>query len=125
VKKLLLLVIAFQVISDGDFLNEVTKINSLLDHYYVHKKESSPIGIIEFFKLHYFDRMHEDSDPKNHESLPLRHNTLQNSLVYSSPTEFILIYAFMEPSSIDFNPIEKEMYSQFSQFSIFQPPRFV
>ena len=124
-KKLLFILIALQIISAGNFLNEVIKINSLVHHYYDHKKESSPIGIIGFFKLHYFDSKHEDSDPKNHESLPLHHTTLQNNLVYSSPTDFISIDAFIEPALIDFNPIEKAMYSQFSQFSIFQPPRVV
>jgi hypothetical protein len=125
VKKLLFIVISLQIISAGNFLNEVIKINSLVHHYYDHKKESSPIGIIGFFKLHYFDSQHEDSDPKNHESLPLHHTILQNNLVYSSPTESISIDAFTESTSISFNPTEKAMYSQFSQFSIFQPPRVV
>lgn len=124
-KKLLFIVIALQIISAGNFINEVIKINSLVHHYYDHKREGSPIGIIGFFKLHYFDSHHEDSDPKNHESLPLHHTTLQNNLVYSSPTESISIDAFTESTSISFNPIEKAMYSQFSQFSIFQPPRVV
>ncbi len=124
-KKVLFIVIAFQVISSGSLLTELMKINYLIHHYYEHENGGSPIGITEFLKLHYFNKKHENADPKNHDSLPLHHTTLQNNLVYSAPTESISIDAFLEPVSIDFNPIEKAMYSQFSQFSIFQPPRFV
>ncbi len=124
-KKLIFIVIALQIISAGNFLNEVIKINSLVHHYYEHEKEGFSLGMIGFLKLHYFDSQHEDSDPKNHESLPLHHTTLQNSIVYSAPAESISIDAFLELASFDLNPVEKAFYSQFSQFSIFQPPRIV
>ena len=124
-KKILFIVIAFQVISSGSLLTELMKINYLIHHFYENESEGSPIGITEFLKLHYFDKKHENADPKKHESLPLHHTTLQNNLVYSAPTESFSIDAFLEPASIDLNPIEKAMYSQFSQFSIFQPPRVV
>jgi len=125
VKKLLFIVLALQIVSAGNFLNEVVKINSLVHHYYDHEKEGFPLGMIGFLKLHYFDSQHEDSDPKNHESLPLHHTSLQNNIVYSAPTESISIDAFLELASFDLNPIEKAFYSQYSQISIFQPPRIV
>ena len=124
-KKLLFIVLALQIVSAGNFLNEVVKINSLVHHYYDHEKEGFPLGMIGFLKLHYFDSQHEDSDPKNHESLPLHHTSLQNNIVYSAPTESISIDAFLELASFDLNPIEKAFYSQYSQISIFQPPRIV
>jgi hypothetical protein len=123
VKKLLFILIALQIISAGNFLNEVVKINSLVHHYYDHEKEGFPLGMIGFLKLHYFDSQHEDSDPKNHESLPLHHTSLQNIIVYSAPAESISIDAFLDLPSFDLNPIEKVFYPQFNQFSIFQPPR--
>ena len=122
---MLLIVIAFQIVTAGNFLTEVVKINYLVHHYYDHERGGASLGIIGFLKLHYFDRIHEDSDPKNHESLPLHHTSLQSNLVYSAPAESISIDAFIEPVSIDFNPIEKAMFPQFSHLSIFQPPRFV
>jgi hypothetical protein len=125
VKKLLFIVLALQIVSAGNFLNEVVKINSLVNHYYDHEKEGFPLGMFGFLKLHYFDSKHEEADPQNHDSLPLHHTSLQNNIVYSSPAEFISIVAFLELASFDLNPIEKAFYSQFSQFSIFQPPRIV
>ena len=125
VKKLVLIIIAFQVISSGSFLTESMKIHSLIKHYFDHESGDSPIGIIGFLRLHYFDRNHENADPKNHQSLPLHHTTLQNNIVYNAPSESISIDAFIELASIDLNPNEKTMSSQFNQFSIFQPPRLV
>lgn len=124
-KKLVLIIIAIQVISSGSFLTESMKIHSLIQHFFDHENGGSPIGIIGFLRLHYFDSKHENADPKKHQSLPLHHTTLQNNLVYSTPSESMSIDSLIELVSIDLNPIEKAMFSQFNHFSIFQPPRLV
>ena len=124
-KKLVLIIIAIQVISSGSFLTESMKIHSLIQHYIDHENGDSPIGIIGFLRLHYFDSNHESADPKKHQSLPFHHTTLQNNIVYSAPLESMSLDTFIELISIDLNPIEKVMSSQFNQFSIFQPPRLV
>jgi len=123
VKKLILILIAFQVISAGNFLNEVIKINYLIHHFYDHEKQGSPSGVIGFLKLHYFDRLHEKSDRKTHDSLPLHNTSFQTNIVYSTPAESIIMETPLELNSADLNPLEKQMTPQSSHFSIFQPPR--
>ena len=122
-KKIVFIILAFQILSSGNFLNELVKFNSLMEHFSEHGKGKNPLGFVQFIRLHYFDSKHENSDPKRHASLPLHHSTASFNVVFHSPVEPFHINVFFEKLSADYNPINKAMMPQFKHVSVFQPPR--
>jgi hypothetical protein len=124
VKKIVFIILAFQIISSGNFLNEIIKVNSLMEHFSEHAKGKNPLGLVQFIKLHYFDTKHQNSDPKRHASLPLYQPTAEFSIAFQSPIEIFQMNVFLENISADYNPTNKALLPQFNQVSVFQPPRF-
>jgi len=123
VKKIVFFILAFQILSSGNFLNEMVKLNSLLEHFSEHENGKNPLSFVQFIRLHYFDSKHENSDPKRHASLPLHQHTSIFSSVYHSPVEAFHLHFILDTISPDYNPTNKAMMPQFKHMSIFQPPR--
>ena len=124
-KKLVFIILSLQIITSGNFLGELVKFNSLIEHFVEHEKGSNPLTIMQFLKLHYFNPKHESSDPKRHASLPLHQSSISFSVVYNSPADPLQLGPFPEIFSIDFTPINKGLTPQYNQVSVFQPPRII
>jgi len=125
VKKFVFIILSLQIITSGNFLSELVKFNSLIEHFVEHEKGSNPLTMMQFLKLHYFNPKHESSDPKRHASLPLHQSNISFTVVYNSPADPILLASFPEIFSIDFTPINKRLTPQYKQVSVFQPPRVI
>jgi hypothetical protein len=125
VKKLVFIILSLQIITSGNFLGELVKFNSLIEHFVEHEKGSNPLTMMQFLKLHYFNPQHESSDPKRHASLPLHQSNISFTVVYNSPADPIQLAPFSEIFSKDFTPINKGLTPQHKQVSVFQPPRVI
>lgn len=124
-KKFVFIILSLQIISSGNFLGEVVKFNSLIEHFSEHEKGANPLSMLEFLQLHYFNSKHENSDPKRHASLPLHQSNISFTVVYNSPADPLQLGQFPEISSINFTPINKGLTPQYKQVSVFQPPRVI
>ena len=122
-KKIVFIILAIQILSSGNFLNEIVKFNSLMEHFSEHAKGKNPLSFVQFIKLHYFDSKHENSDPKRHASLPLHHSIPTFNIVYHSPVEAFHINFNLDNIATKYNPTNKGMMPQFKHVSVFQPPR--
>jgi hypothetical protein len=123
VKRLLIILLALQVVSAGYLPAELIKMGNLFQHFMEHRRKGSEISLSHFIRLHYFDAQHQASDPQKHASLPLQQSGHLMSVVFQSPVETIFIgYAcavfphshglYMDPSLPSGNPA-----------AVFQPPR--
>ena len=122
-KKLIFFIVAIQIISSGHFFSEVSKFDELYLHFMEHRNGDQPMSVTQFIKSHYFDNIHENSDPVKHAKLPLRQSSIGLNLVYQTPVEgFSLIphWTFLKQSLI---PTQKCFFPQADQFSVFQPPK--
>ena len=122
-KKLIFFVVALQIISSGHFMEELVKVDNLVDHFYEHKNSGQPLSAIQFIQFHYFDSNHEKSDPVRHATLPLRHAGISFTQVYHPPVESFHLAPLWQSALSNFNPISKGMMPQCHQFSVFQPPK--
>jgi len=125
VKRIIFIILSIQIISSGNFLSELVKFNSLIEHFIEHEKGSNPLTMVEFLKLHYFNPNHESSDPKRHASLPLHQSNISFTVVYNSPADPLQLGPFPVTSSIKFTLISKGLTPQYKQVSVFQPPRII
>jgi hypothetical protein len=125
VKKIIFFIVAIQIISSGNFFNELTKIDDLYQHYIEHKNSEEPLSVAQFIQSHYFDNVHEKSDPVKHAKLPLRQSAFSFAQVYHVPVESLNLGFLIFDISTTFNPVSKGMLPQCDQFSVFQPPKSV
>jgi len=123
VKKLLFFIVAIQIISSGNFFNELSKIDDLYQHYIEHKNSDQSLSVAQFIQSHYFDNMHEQSDPIKHAKLPLRHSSFSFAQVYHVPVESLNLGFLAFEINTALNPISKGMLPQCDHFSVFQPPK--
>ncbi len=117
--------VAIQVITSGHFMEELVKFDNLIEHYYEHKQSDQPLSAIRFIQFHYFDSIHEKSDPVRHATLPLRNAGISFTQVYHPPVESFHLAPIWNICISNFNPISKGMVPQCHQFSVFQPPKSV
>ena len=117
--------VAIQVITSGHFMDELVKVDNLIAHYQEHKRSDLPLSAFEFIQFHYFDSIHEKSDPVKHASLPLRNTSISFAPVYHPPVESFHLAPIWNICISNFNPISKGMVPQCHQFSVFQPPKSV
>jgi len=106
-------------------LDDISKINALIDHAQFHK-EMYGDSFFDFLTEHYGEVKHyHDSDNQDHENLPFKdnhHMCTHINLSFISPnisfkinnTEFI---------EIPFNFFYKESFTSFEKPSVFQPPK--
>ena len=124
-KRLLFFILAVQIITSGNFISEVVKFNDLVDHFIEHQSGRQPLSVFNFFKLHYFDSRHEESDPIRHATLPLYHVNTSFVIAFDYAIDQLNFIPSSLVSSAQFNPSKKGLVPQCHQVSIFQPPRFV
>ena len=124
-KRFIFCILAFQIITSGNFIPEVVKFKDLVDHFVEHQKSDHPLSLLDFFKLHYFDQNHEGSDPIRHAKLPLHQVSTTFVLVF---TGNIIQLPSINPPLVSvrtaFNQFKKGLIPQFHHIAIFQPPRF-
>ena len=123
-KKFIFFIVAIQIISSGNFFNELSKIDDLYQHYMEHRNSDEPLSVTQFIQSHYFDNIHEKSDPVKHAKLPLRQSAFSFSQIYHVPVESLKLGLFVFDISMALNPVSKGMLPQCDQFSVFQPPKF-
>jgi hypothetical protein len=124
VKKFIFFIVAIQIITSGNFFNELSKIDDLYQHYMEHRNSDQPLSVTQFIQSHYFDNIHEKSDPVKHAKLPLRQSAFSFSQIYHVPVESLKLGLFEFDISMALNPVSKGMLPQCDQFSVFQPPKF-
>lgn len=122
-RKLVLIILAAQLLTSGQVLGELIKVVNLIDHYSMHIKSGEVNGLAEFIQLHYFNPEHEQSDPTRHRHLPLQQVTshVVNVLAVSTdPVSLPPLESHLQnmpgARSCGFSP-------QQVPISIFQPPR--
>ena len=123
-KRFLFFILAVQIITSGNFIPEVIKFNDLVDHFIEHQSGTHPLGIFDFFKLHYFDSRHEASDPVRHSKLPLHQVSTTFTIAFAPSMDQVNVFVPLVFTSTEFNPFKKGLVPQCHQVSIFQPPRF-
>lgn len=108
-------------------LNDILKLNELIEHAQFHKSKYGD-GIFTFFSKHYgelkenHNKNHQEED---HKQLPFGHNSSFDTL-----TAFVLhkvIFKIEGSKQIIFKSsifFYQEMYSFFEKVEIFQPPQF-
>lgn len=108
----------------GDSIFELSFLPSLIQHYQLHKQtETQGISFVDFLKLHYLNKKHEQSDPVNHSNLPMHHHS--NIAAMDE-----LVNKGMSHSAIGLVNYSNKVYFQFhfyspdNQFSsgVFHPP---
>jgi hypothetical protein len=124
VKKLIFFIVAIQIISSGNFFTEISKLDELYLHFMEHRNGDQPMSVTQFIQSHYFDNIHENSDPVRHAKLPLRQSSLSFNLVYQTPVEGINLIPYWSFIKQNFIPTQKCFLPQAEQFSVFQPPKY-
>lgn len=123
-RKVFIIILSLQILSSGQFLNELVKFKNLFEHYQEHQQNGSILDFAGFIRLHYFDPRHEGTDPKNHDSLPLHQTCVCMNFVFQTPVE-VLTISYPEVIA------GKTYFTEYSDFlplfnisAIFQPPRY-
>jgi hypothetical protein len=123
VRSALFIILALQVLTSGQTLAELMKVVNLLDHFRMHVKSGEVKDLAEFIQLHYFDPVHEQSDPSHHKHLPLQQVTPHISSVFSYVMESVCIplpeFATFETPAVH----TSGFLPQTHPLSVFQPPR--
>ncbi|MCE2834277.1 MAG: hypothetical protein LW694_07830 [Chitinophagaceae bacterium] len=122
-RKWLLTILAFQVLSSGQALGELMKVVNLLDHYRMHIRKGEVRDLSEFIRLHYFDPVHERSDPARHRHLPLQQATLHHVSVLAVSAESVSIPSIEGHIQEAPKVSSTGFHSQQVPMSVFQPPR--
>ena len=126
-KFFLTILLALQLLTGNQFLAEMVKIPSLIEHFQEHKEINENLDFFTFLKMHYSDPEHQKSDAR-HDSLPLK--------VHTSAHAETFVFSIETPPSVSepyFQNIENKTQAikthQFSDskihFSVFQPPRLI
>jgi hypothetical protein len=122
-RNLFIIILSLQILSSGQFLNELVKFRNLFEHYQEHQQNGSILDFAEFIQLHYFDPMHEGTDPKNHNSLPLHQTSVCMNFVFQTPVEVLTIsYSEVIPVK-SYSTEYADFLPLFNISAIFQPPK--
>ena len=123
-KRVLVFLLALQVVSAGYLPAELIKVGNLYRHFMEHREAGSEISLLQFVKLHYFDPKHQASDPLTHETLPLQQATGHLlTIVFQSPTEPIHIICYGDMAATQFALQPGKALPDGTTGFIFQPPR--
>jgi hypothetical protein len=123
-RNIFIIILSLQILSSGQFLNELLKFRNLIGHYQEHQQNGSIIDFAGFIRLHYFDPMHEGTDPKNHDSLPLHQSSVYMNFVFQSPVEVLTISYPEFNSGISYFTEYSDFLPQYNCSAIFQPPKY-
>ncbi|MGL6266904.1 MAG: hypothetical protein ACRC2O_03230 [Chitinophagaceae bacterium] len=123
-RKAFIIILSLQILSSGQFLNELLKFRNLFEHYQEHQQNGSIIDFAGFIQLHYFDTRHEGTDPKNHDSLPLHQANVFMNFVFQTPVEVLTISYPSFNSEISYFTEYSDFLPQYNCAAIFQPPKY-
>jgi hypothetical protein len=124
VKKVLLFLLALQVVSAGYLPAELIKVGNLYRHFMEHRESGGNIGLLQFVRLHYFDAKHQASDPLTHETLPLQQSAGHLlTIVFQSPSEPIHITGYSDLAAVHMSLPPAMALPDGPPGLIFQPPR--
>lgn len=122
-KRFLILILAIQVVSAGYLPAELIKMGNLYRHFMEHQDMGGGITLSAFIQLHYFDERHEDSDPQNHERLPLHQTGHLLTIVTQQIEEPVAIeVSYLEDRQAYALPLEFALPTG-NPAAVFQPPR--
>lgn len=125
-KRIIVILLTFQILSGNVLLPELAKVPQLIHHFNEHQRENKTLDFFSFLKMHYADPDHQRKDASRHGSLPLKTVTTAHAevIVLSEMTPSVCVAA---KAVIFENPIipttENLFFDSKIQFSIFQPPR--
>lgn len=115
---------SLQIITNNTFIEDITRIPALIQHFNQHQKKETPnISFFDFIVLHYSSD--KNSTDISHHSLPLKHandvghvHTIQAFTVPDIHLSFTVI-----PSDIHHSTALSQFISHQCLESIFQPPK--
>jgi hypothetical protein len=119
----LFIILAFQILSSGLFLNELIKFRNLVSHYQEHNLSGKQMSFVGFIRLHYFDPQHQGADPQKHASLPLQQSVTCYNYVFQALVETVQFNLPAPQSESGYNPVQSGLIPQYNHSAIFQPPR--
>lgn len=124
-KKVLVFLLALQVVSAGYLPAELIKVGNLYRHFMEHRETGGGIGLLQFVRLHYFDPKHQASDPLTHETLPLQQTTGHIlTIIFQSPSEPIHIPGYGDVTAVHFVIPPSGALPDGTPGFVFQPPRY-
>ena len=126
-KKILILFLALQLLTGNQFLAEMVKIPSLIEHFQEHKAANQDLSFFTFLKMHYGDPEHQKSDAR-HDNLPLKVHTSAHAetFVFSIETHAAEFEPFLQEMGNKTQAIKNHQFSDSKiRFSVFQPPRLM
>jgi hypothetical protein len=123
VRKLVLIILASQLLTSGQVLGELMKVVNLIDHYTMHMKSGEVHGLSEFIQLHYFNPEHEQSDPVRHRHLPLQQLTAHAVVVLAVSADPVSIPSVESHLQDTPSVRSSDFFPQQVPLSVFQPPR--
>lgn len=124
-RKIFIIILSLQIVSSGQFLNELMKFRNLYEHYQEHKQDGSILDFAQFIQLHYFDPRHESTDPQNHNTLPLHQTSCCVSFVFQSPIDELTISYPSLISTVAYRSVYTDFLPQYNLSAIFQPPKAI
>jgi hypothetical protein len=126
-KKILSILLALQLLTGNQFLAEMVKIPTLIEHFKEHKALNDNLDFFTFLKMHYSDPEHQKSDTR-HDSLPLKvHSSAHaETFVFSLETHPSVPEPILQDIENKTQAIKNHQFSDSKiSFSVFQPPRLV
>lgn len=105
--------------------HQLLRLPLLVQHYIQHKKESSQLSIIDFFKIHYSSKVVIDADYQQDMQLPFKTHEQDNcqTWVKKLPPLFTIQLPYTTYINRNYTLISVSFHSLLSVYSIFQPPR--
>ncbi|MBL7813592.1 MAG: hypothetical protein JNL70_01210 [Saprospiraceae bacterium] len=125
-KRIIVILLAIQILSGNILLPELAKVPQLLQHFDEHQRENKMLNFLAFLKMHYADPEHQQKDATKHGSLPLKSTSLAHAeiIVLSETTPSVI---FNDNPTFSEKPIlpttENLFFDSKIRFSVFQPPR--
>jgi hypothetical protein len=126
-KKFLTILLALQLLTGNQFLAEMVKIPSLMEHFQEHKTINEDLDFFTFLKMHYSDPEHQKSDAR-HDNLPLKVHTSAHAetFVFLLETPPPVSEPILQDIENKTQAIKNNQFSDSKiRFSVFQPPRLV
>jgi hypothetical protein len=102
---------------------QLEKLPALVQHFQKHQKETTQIGLLEFFRLHYFNQKHQKAD-QEHDKLPFQHHTCDfcaNCTFYLVASIEVVALQYFELNAVQ-SIYQPNFYPNY-QTHIWQPPK--
>ena len=124
-RRVLIFILSFQILTAGQLLGEILKTVNLVQHFRMHLESGEVGSLAEFLRLHYFDPNHQASDPQQHERLPLQQASPHAGFVFHLQTEVPLLSGISQSEHRTGSSFHTVSLPANNPSSIFQPPRLL